>query len=191
MRISVAAIAGLACFGVLVFLRPEVEDAGLFQSAEIKEWSTAQTVALISDNTDPLVAFLRNNPDSKYRDDALMVIEAMLTKETGAANDTVMVTRRATDPLGFSAINDEVALTSATLDTLFDGQPLFAPVNGLPQSVWADKSCSDCHQWSALDFCDQAQTYTQASFSLDGRSEHPFGHDFILQMRDWAYDDCP
>ena len=46
---------------------------------------------------------------------------------------------------------------------------MLPPIEGLPESVWKDQSCGNCHQWTKETLCTQAQVYLgdNAERSLD------------------------
>ncbi|WP_102107695.1 caspase family protein [Oceaniglobus roseus] len=82
-------------------------------------------------------------------------------------------------------------VTGRSLEEIIKGSPLFPPIEGLPDEVWKDKHCSDCHHWEAENLCTQAQTYTLASAARALSKEHPLGGGFKATLRKWAEGGCP
>lgn len=76
-----------------------------------------------------------------------------------------------------------------SIKEMIDGVPLFAPIEGLDESLWK-KKCSSCHQWNKDRLCQQALTYVrQPRFVL--RVPHPFGGTLKLALMRWAKSGCP
>lgn len=81
-------------------------------------------------------------------------------------------------------------VAGVSLEELIQGKPLFPPIEGLPDSVWKDHSCSNCHQWTREALCTQAKTYlTNAAPGALAKS-HPLGGGFKSNLRYWAQDGC-
>ena len=85
---------------------------------------------------------------------------------------------------------DDPALSGQSIATLIEGSPLFPPIEGLPEAVWKDKTCSNCHQWTQEALCTQANTYLSASGTRAIGKEHPYGGGFKRVLRDWAGGGC-
>ena len=68
---------------------------------------------------------------------------------------------------------------------------MFAPVEGIPEELWKDQTCSNCHEWTQAALCTQGTTYTTASNERALSKEHPFGGVFKQGLRAWAGADCP
>ncbi len=77
-----------------------------------------------------------------------------------------------------------------SLAELILGTPMFAPIDGLPEAVWKDKACSDCHQWTRDALCTQAETYTAETATRSLEKRHPYGGVFKGSMRVWAEGGC-
>ncbi|MBB95318.1 MAG: peptidase C14, caspase catalytic subunit p20 [Rhodobacteraceae bacterium] len=90
------------------------------------------------------------------------------------------------DPL----VSDVSQLSGRSISQVIRGSPVYPPIAGLPEAVWQNKSCSNCHQWTEAALCEQASRYlvAQAERSLD--KPHPFGGAFKQALRDWASGGC-
>ena len=73
---------------------------------------------------------------------------------------------------------------------LIDGSPMFAPIDGLPEELWLDKSCSNCHQWNAERLCEQGQFYLDKTTSMINRAKHPYGGFFKESLKLWTEEGC-
>lgn len=90
-----------------------------------------------------------------------------------------------TDPIGAGA--PEIATRS--IAQLIEGSPIYPPIEGLPDAVWKEKTCSSCHQWQQANLCDQAQTYV-ADRTRALSKQHPYGGAFKEVLRVWAEGGC-
>ncbi len=77
------------------------------------------------------------------------------------------------------------------LSELIEGHPLFPPVEGLPESFWATRTCSGCHQWERQNLCDQGKTYLTPERAAMLKKQHPYGGAFKQAIRSWAEAGCP
>ena len=77
-----------------------------------------------------------------------------------------------------------------SLETLIKGSPRFAPVEGIPEELWKEKTCSACHQWSRDDLCNQGRRYVGGALQLALTKLHPYGGGFKQAVNDWALSDC-
>jgi uncharacterized caspase-like protein len=73
---------------------------------------------------------------------------------------------------------------------LIQGSPLYPPIEGLPEEVWKEQTCSHCHQWTRDDLCTQAQTYQTAPAERTLSRDHPLGPAFRGVLRVWAEGGC-
>ena len=60
-----------------------------------------------------------------------------------------------------------------TIEQLIETVPLFAPIEGLEESIWK-KSCATCHKWNKSRLCEQGGTYSKAARNVL-RHQHPMG----------------
>ncbi len=75
-----------------------------------------------------------------------------------------------------------------SIQEMIDQTPMFAPIEGLEESLWK-KKCTSCHQWNQARLCEQAATYAKApKFVL--RVPHPFGGTLKLALMRWAISGC-
>lgn len=81
-------------------------------------------------------------------------------------------------------------ITGLNFEQIIQISPLFAPIEGLPESVWKEKSCSNCHAWTRTALCDQGKTYLKANAERSLNKQHPFGGSFKQHLRHWADTGC-
>lgn len=77
-----------------------------------------------------------------------------------------------------------------SLAELIDGTPLYPPFEGLPEELWKNRHCSDCHDWQRDNLCTQAQVYLQPNAERSLAKQHPLGDSFKENLRLWAANDC-
>ncbi|MDZ4392613.1 hypothetical protein [Cypionkella sp.] len=68
--------------------------------------------------------------------------------------------------------------------------PQFAPIEGLPEAAWRDKSCANCHAWTEASLCDQANTYNKPAAAEALAKPHPLGETFKIGLKAWALGGC-
>lgn len=69
------------------------------------------------------------------------------------------------------------------------GSPQYPPVEGLPESYWKEKTCSNCHHWTQPTLCEQGKTYLTQSGEFALGKHHPIDG-FKQVLRDWASEGC-
>lgn len=75
-------------------------------------------------------------------------------------------------------------------DLIATASPQFAPIEGLPEEAWRDKSCTNCHAWTEDSLCDQAKTYTKPEAAEALTKPHPLGETFKIGLKEWALGGC-
>ena len=80
-------------------------------------------------------------------------------------------------------------LKGKSIEELIVGSPVFPPIDGLDESIWKNKNCGTCHQWTKERLCTQAKTYIGAEHMV-ARLEHPYGLAFKLVLERWAEGGC-
>lgn len=95
-------------------------------------------------------------------------------------------------PITFdTAIVSELeAVSGRSIAELIKMSPLFAPVEGLPEDYWKDKTCSNCHQWTQERLCEQAGAYMSANMERSLDKKHPFGGALKRHLKVWAEAGC-
>lgn len=93
---------------------------------------------------------------------------------------------RYTEPLSEGSVD----ILGQSIEQLITGKPLFPPIEHLPEVVWKDKNCSDCHQWTEVDLCTQAKFYMSDAGAANLTKEHPYGGTFKENLLVWAQGDC-
>ena len=81
-------------------------------------------------------------------------------------------------------------IAGKSIAELIKGSPLYPPVEGLPESYWKAEACTNCHQWSQANLCDQATYYTTDTGTGNQEKQHPYGGSFKQNLRVWAQGGC-
>lgn len=77
-----------------------------------------------------------------------------------------------------------------SIEELVTLSPLFPPIEGLPEELWKDQNCSNCHQWTKEALCTQGTTYVKAGNDNAISKQHPYGGGFKMNLRAWADGGC-
>jgi hypothetical protein len=72
---------------------------------------------------------------------------------------------------------------------IIEGSPQYPPVEGLPESFWKTKTCSNCHHWNQSALCEQGKTYLTQTGEFALGKQHPIDG-FKQVLRDWASEGC-
>ncbi len=140
-------------------------------------------------------AYLDAYPDGVYAELATFELGILAERQAAAAPEP------APTPTSGDALPAEVAfevplgaggpgIEEQSLSELILGTPLFPPIDGLPDAVWKDKACSDCHQWTREALCTQGETYLADAATRSLEKRHPYGGVFKGSMRVWADGGC-
>lgn len=154
-------------------------------------------------------AYLNAYPQGAFADFARAEMEAARAKEaaaqvteTAAASEaaedeaTELASRSAgeigSSPITFDEplVHGSPEIVGQTIAGLMTASPLFPPIEGLPDEVWKDKSCSDCHRWERENLCEHGGRYLALSAQRSLGKEHPFGGSFKHTLRAWAAGGC-
>lgn len=81
-------------------------------------------------------------------------------------------------------------LVGNSIAQIVELSPLFPPIEGIPEELWKDQTCSNCHQWTKEALCTQGTTYVTATDDTAVSKPHPFGGSFKLNLRAWADGGC-
>lgn len=147
--------------------------------------------ARTSGSVEAYLEYLRHYPDGIFAEAARSEIAALTKRPVQIAAATPRAT--AGDlAVTFSTPfpTTEPALAGRSIETLLAGTPMFSPIEGLPEELWKDQSCTNCHKWTRDNFCTQSRVYLEASAVALVDGEHPFGPDFKMALRNWARNDC-
>ena len=88
-------------------------------------------------------------------------------------------------------LSRDPVLSGRSFEDLIAGSPLHPPIEGLPEEIWKDKACTNCHMWTQPDLCTQAQTYLGPNAAKSLAKVHPYGGGFKQALRIWAEAGCP
>lgn len=168
------------------FREPPKNDARF--DAESSFWST------ISDTKQPeqLELFLKIYPDSTFRSQAEERLAALRKPEEPAA-EPVPQPGGVGQALSFTtpiARGDPQIVGRSIQEVFTTASPLFPPIEGLPEELWKDQKCSNCHQWTKELLCDQGKFYLSSNATRSLEREHPLGGSFKMNLRDWAQGGC-
>ncbi len=73
---------------------------------------------------------------------------------------------------------------------LIASSPIFPPIEGLPDELWKDQNCSNCHEWTRERICTQAETYLSLNMQRSLDKAHPFGGALKRSLKAWAAGGC-
>lgn len=77
-----------------------------------------------------------------------------------------------------------------SIEQLLLGSPQFPPIEGIPQELWKDQKCTNCHKWTSTALCEQGATYLETNATAALEKPHPYGLDFKLALRAYAAGGC-
>ena len=159
-------------------------------------------LAQADDSIHSYEVYLHSFPSGAFSDAAVERLAALRLKDetvTRKAEPSVSAPEGANT--GQISATDAVTLQSVltfgnkrvrgqTIEGLIAGSPQFPPIDGLPEELWKDQTCSSCHQWTPETLCDQAQTYVKRPAAGNVTKEHPFGGGLKVNLRRWALGGC-
>lgn len=73
---------------------------------------------------------------------------------------------------------------------LIEGTPLFPPIDGIPENLWKDKTCSNCHNWTKEALCTQGATYATDKGESALAKKHPYGGALKAALKTFALGGC-
>ncbi|MES2433313.1 MAG: hypothetical protein V4586_05745 [Pseudomonadota bacterium] len=115
---------------------------------------------------------------------ALLALNPPADAAPDLATQLVGLTFNTPFPVGEHTKGKSIAQLIAT------ATPQFAPIEGLPEEAWRDKSCANCHAWTETSLCDQAKTYTKPEAAEALSKPHPLGETFKIGLKEWALGGC-
>ncbi|MBT0957478.1 hypothetical protein IV417_08770 [Alphaproteobacteria bacterium KMM 3653] len=120
----------------------------------------------------------------------LIIIEDV--EGTPDTEDTTVATEPR-GPVTYAAplLGGDPWVAGKSIKELITGTPRFPPIEGLPDEVWKDKICSDCHAWEVENVCEQAEFYLPEDRAERLGKPHPYGGSFKVNLRIWALAGCP
>ena len=161
IKVKTLAIAAALSVSVTCAEASEIED---------QFWEFATT----SGSVESLEAFIANYPDSDRVSEAEALIAGLQDDDRRRKLEQLIFDRVGTvrydEPMNFG--ND--GTIGVSLSNIFTTAPMFPPIEGLPDEVWKDKTCTTCHQWTRADLCTQAKTYIAKKPVKYQEKQHPF-----------------
>ena len=126
--------------------------------------------------------FLRVYPNGAFHKEAEAKL-ASLSPQNGFAGGQQLTF---TGPLP----EGDPAVKGKAIADLIKGQPLFAPIEGIPDELWKGQQCSNCHQWTRELLCEQGKFYLSENATRSLGKEHPYGGTFKSNVGKWASAGC-
>jgi hypothetical protein len=164
-------------------------------------------IAQASGKAEDYQAYLLAFPQGTYAELAAFELKILEEKSarpaaagTGEGQTALVATaepaRTANAPMGSELTftmpftNAEGPLIGKSFSELIEMSALYAPIDGLPDALWKDQSCSNCHQWTKEALCTQGKTYVRSGGENAVSKKHPFGGVFKKNLRSWAEGGC-
>lgn len=165
-------------------------------------------IAQSSGEAKDYAAYLEAYPDGIYAEFAAFELNILAEKAKRAQaaaqpaeqEEPVVVAaapaRAASAPMGTELTwtmpftSGEEPILGRSIEELVTMSPLFPPIEGLPEELWKEQSCTNCHQWTKEALCTQGNTYVKADNDDAVSKPHPYGGGFKLNVRSWAEGGC-
>jgi hypothetical protein len=173
-----------------------VQDPGS-ETAEVNDTERLMFDLAASDNTiNAYKTYLDSYPGGAFANQASERVAALeLEAQTVTRKAEAQAEPTASQPGEVVTLNGRLTfgndrIRGKTIAELVRGTPHFPPIEGLPEAMWKDQTCSGCHQWTPEALCTQAQTYAANPSSEKVEKSHPYGGDFKVNLRSWAQGGC-
>lgn len=147
-----------------------------------------------------LQMFLEAYPNSSRRGEAAALLAAAQASSAAVPADPPVAETTAA-PAGDIAGADiafeaplpvgSPEIAGKSIAELIAAEPLYPPIEGLPDEAWKGVKCSGCHQWEKANLCEQGTFYVNETEFQAVATQHPLGGDFKLVLRRWAELGCP
>ena len=124
---------------------------------------------------------------SSLTNDFVFSVGLPSTEDSGAAEPAPTGTELTWDT-PFTTGGDTIR--GRSIMELVEGEALFPPIEGLPDELWKEQSCTNCHQWTKEALCTQGQTYVSNPEGGALSKPHPYGGVFKENVRLWAEGGC-
>jgi hypothetical protein len=162
-------------------------------------------VARKSEKAADYEAYLAEFPDGVYTELAKFELNIIAKKaevkqeteekpeiEEGTSEDKVATSSETSSEVTFATplnIGDEKT-RNMSFEQLILNTPLFPPIEGIPEDLWKNKTCSNCHAWTREALCTQGDTYLAENSARALSKQHPFGGSFKHKLKLWAENGC-
>ena len=124
----------------------------------------------------------------------IATLTAKAEKEAGPAEVAAAAPEVADilEQVTFSAplLSGAEGIKGKSIEDLVLGEPLFAPIEGIPEELWKGQQCSRCHEWTREALCTQSKTYLALNAQRSLGKEHPYGGTFKQNLKAWAAGGC-
>lgn len=185
--------------GRLLFLET-AETVSILEAApaeNAEDRAAAAQWAAVKPTQDPVqvIRFLRQHSNAADSAEARVVFQQLLDADAHQTMPTPPdAGGEATIP---SEITFDMPLTGvipeldgmSLAEIVTQGTPTFAPIEGLPEEVWKNLTCVNCHAWDQDNLCTQGQTYLTETGQAALTKEHPLVG-FKQAVRNWAASGC-
>ena len=202
MRPTIASLVLCAALGA--GMPPPPADAQTLVTPSARELSLIER-AQSSGSVQDYLVYLREFPDGVFAELARIEVGAIEGQDpqNNAAENTALPAPPTNTPSQPPASMPSIVTFTAPLDgfsaevdgrsiaQIIEGSPLFPPIEGLPDELWKDQTCSNCHSWTQEALCDQAQVYLGDLAAQSLAKQHPMGGGLKRAMQSWAVRDCP
>jgi tetrahydromethanopterin S-methyltransferase subunit B len=143
-----------------------------------------------SEEVSKLEAFIESYPDSVHLQEARAIIEQLKLRE-----NVYELEESIFDSIGQVSFDQPLAfgnqqIIGRTLLQILDESPAYPPVEGLPEAMWKENTCQDCHSWTREALCVQAGNYVAMDPGKYREKLHPFGGLLKINLRNWAQNGC-
>lgn len=165
---------------VVVVAEPEPTPAPAAQTGLTTE-EQAFASARADGSAQAFQVYLQAYPEGVFSELARSELARLRQGAAGAPQDLAFA-----DPMASSLPE----LSGRSIAEVIGMSPIYPPIPGLPEAVWQNKPCSNCHQWSEAALCEQASRYLVAQSERSLNKPHPFGGGFKTALRDWAAGGC-
>ena len=176
---------------------------GSAESEEAQVWQSVRS----SRDAMQIMLFLRGYGQGRFADEARTLLADLMAEELNEgspkeetpapseAETVARVARETPEPAAqvtfTSPLVGEIAsISGLTLAEAVTRAPVFPPIEGLPENLWKEQSCSNCHQWTRERLCTQGNTYLSLNMQRSLGKQHPFGGAFKRALKNWAAGGC-
>ncbi|MFY0633980.1 MAG: hypothetical protein JXQ91_09205 [Vannielia sp.] len=120
------------------------------------------------------------------RDPAVIILDVEENGQVEGPEDPVGPVR-----WGEPLVGGVEEIRGKTIEQVFtENTPLFPPLEGLPEEIWKEQTCTNCHEWTQERICEQATNYLNPEFIDNLTKPHPLGGTFKGNLKLWAEEGC-
>lgn len=172
--------------------KPGVPEAYAATPPPVDRETEMMEIAQDSGRLEDFLAYLDAFPTGIYSELAKLEV-ATLSRETATSSaEQLALANTPSETITFETPLRRGAseIQGRSIEELVQLIPLYAPIEGLPDELWKDQPCANCHEWTPSALCTQAKTYMEQTTQRALGKPHPFGGSFKQNLRDWASGGC-